>query len=222
MRKILIVLAGGAALGVTACGGSGPAGGGSGGGSAAPVAAAASAAASPSSSAAAASSPAAPSQPGVATPLDPCQLVTSSEASALAGTAFGPGREEKTSSGGRMCVYGYQTTNVFTVEVGQDKSAADARAQWSMQEAKARALLRTKVPAGISVHVQTADVPGLADRAATVYSRNEFAGHSFGISGIYLLKGGTVVAFQDLLLGGAPPSTSALKSQARTTLSRVP
>lgn len=213
MRKILIVLAGGAALGVTACGGSSPAAG-TGGGSAAPVAAAA--------SASAGSSSAAPSQPGAATPLDPCQLVTSSEASALAGTTFGTGREEKTSGGGKVCVYGYQTTNVFTVEVGQDKSAADARAQWSQEESKARSLLKTKVPAGISVHVQTADVPGLADRAATVYSKNQIAGRIFGISGIYLLKGGTVVDFQDLLLGGAPPSTSALESQARTTLSRVP
>jgi Protein of unknown function (DUF3558) len=210
MRKILIVLAGGAALGVTACGGSSPAAG-TGGGSAAPVAAATSAA----------SSAGASSQSGAASPLDPCQLVTSSEASALAGTTFGPGREEKT-GGGKVCVYGYQTTNVFTVEVGQDKSASDARAQWSREESQARSLLKNKVPAGISVHVRTADVDGLADRAATVYSKNQIAGHMFGISGIYLLKGGTVVAFQDLLLGGAPPSTSALESQARTTLSRVP
>ncbi len=210
MRYILIVLAGAAALSVTACGGSSPAGGDTGGGSA------------PSAAAAVASSSAAPSQSGVAASLDPCQLVTGSEASALAGTTFGAGREEKAQGGGRICVYGYQTTNVFTVEVGQDKSASDARAQWSKEESQARSLLQDKVPAGISVHVQTADVPGLADRAATVYSRNEIAGRKFGISGIYLLKGGTVVAFQDLLLGGAPPSTSALESQARTTLSRVP
>jgi hypothetical protein len=214
MRKLLIVLAGAAALGLTACGGSSPAGVGTGGGSS-PSAAAA-------TSAAAASPSAAASDSGVATSLDPCQLVTSSEASALAGTTFGAGRHENTKGGGRICVYGYQTSNVFTVEVGQDKSSSDARAQWSKAEAKARKLLSKKVPAGISVHVQTADVPGLADRAATVYSKNEIAGRKFGISGIYLLKGATVVAFQDLLLGGAPPSTSALQGQARTTLSRVP
>lgn len=210
MRNIMILLAGAAALGVTACGGSGTVGVDTGGGS------------TPSAAATAASSSAAPSQSGVATSLDPCQLVTSSEASALAGTTFGAGREEKTKGGGKICVYGYQTTNVFTIEVGQDKSASDARAQWSKEESNARSLLKHKVPAGISVHVQTADVPGLADRAATVYSKNEIAGRQFGISGIYLLKGGTVVAFQDLLLGSAPPSTSALESQARTTLSRVP
>lgn len=211
MRNTLIVLTGAAVLGVTACGGSSPAGVGTGGGSA-PSAVA---------SAAAAPSAAAPSQSGVTTSLDPCQLVTSSEASALAGTTFAAGREQKTRNG-KICVYGYQTTNVFTIEVGQDKSASDAQAQWSQEESKARSLLKQKVPAGISVHVQTADVPGLADRAATVYSRNEIAGRTFGISGIYLLKGGTVVAFQDLLLGGPPPSTSALESQARTTLSRLP
>jgi hypothetical protein len=107
------------------------------------------------------------------------------------------------------------------VEVGQDQSSSDAQAQWSSAEAQARKLLQRKVPAGITVNVQTADVSGLGDKAATVYSRNSIAGRKFGISGIYLLKGATFVAFQDLLLGGAPPSTSALQAQARTTLSRV-
>jgi len=219
MRNVLIVLAGAAALGVTAlgvtaCSGSGSAGAGTGsGGGSSPSAAAATASA---------SAPAADSSSSsVATSLDPCQLVTSSEASSLAGTSFGTGREEKAKGGGRICVYGYQTTNVFTVEVGQDKSSSDARKQWARTEAKARTLLQHKVPAGISVHVQTADVSGLGDRAATVFSRDDIAGHKFGISGIYLLKGATFVAFQDLLLGGAPPSTSALQAQARTTLSRV-
>jgi Protein of unknown function (DUF3558) len=214
MRKVLIVLAGAAALGVTACSGSGSAGvdTGSGGGGSSPSAAAATASAAPD---------AASSSSSVATSLDPCQLVTSSEASALAGATFGAGREEKTKGGGRICVYGYQTTNVFTVEVGQDKSTSDAQKQWSKNEAKARSLLQRKVPAGFSVHVQTADVSGLGDRAATVYSKDNIAGHKFGISGIYLLKGATFVAFQDLLLGSSPPSTSALQAQARTTLSRV-
>src|SRR6185437_457627 len=112
--------------------------------------------------------------------------------------------------------------NVFTIEVGQDKSSSDARKQWSKTEAQARTLLQKKVPAGITVNVQTADVSGLGDRAATVYSKDDIAGHKFGISGIYLLKGATFVAFQDLLLGDSPPSTSALQAQARTTLSRVP
>ena len=215
MRNVLIVLAGVAALGLTACGGSGSAGGVDAGGGSSPSAA--------SATSAAASSPSASSSPSaVATSLDPCQLVTSSEASALAGTTFGAGQEKTTSGGGKMCVYGSQAKNVFTVEVGQDQSSSDARAQWSSAEAKAKKLLQHKVPAGITVSVQTADVSGLGDKAATVYSRNSIAGHKFGISGIYLLKGATFVAFQDLLLGGAPPSTSALQAQARTTLSRVP
>src|SRR5262245_588217 len=139
MRKVLIVLAGTAALGLTACGGSGSGGVDAGGGSSPSAAAATSAAAS--------SSSATDSQSGVATSLDPCQLVTSSEASALAGTKFGPGRHQNNKGGGKMCVYGYQTTNVFTVEVGQDKSASVARTQWSKAEAQARDVLKHKVPA---------------------------------------------------------------------------
>jgi hypothetical protein len=206
-RNILILLAGAAALGLTACGGSATGG--------APGAG-------PSTTSAASASAASSSQSAAPTSLDPCQLVTSSEASALAGASFGPGREETSRGGGRQCVYGFQTTNVFTVEVGHARSSSVAQAQWAKAKAKARSVLQHKLPAGITVSVQTSNVPGLADRAATVYSNNIIAGRKFGISGIYLLKGATFLAFQDLLLGHKPPSTSALESEARTALARVP
>ena len=48
------------------------------------------------------------------------------------------------------------------------------------------------------------------------------AGQSIALSGIYLLKGVTFLAFQDVLLGHTAPGESAMESEARTALSRVP
>jgi hypothetical protein len=48
------------------------------------------------------------------------------------------------------------------------------------------------------------------------------AGHKIGLSEIYLLKGATFLAFQDLLLGHNPPSSAAMQAEARTALGRVP
>ena len=59
----------------------------------------------------------------------PASWSPSSEASALAGTTFGPGKEEASGTNGKRCVYGSQTTNVFMVIVGQAATTADADAQ---------------------------------------------------------------------------------------------
>jgi Protein of unknown function (DUF3558) len=110
---------------------------------------AAGSAATPSSAPATTAPSSAPaSQSGVATSLDPCQLVTSSEASALAGTTFRTGKEESSGQNGKECVYGSQTTNVFTVEVGQDPNPAAAQADWSKERARAQRLLTKKLPPG--------------------------------------------------------------------------
>ena len=94
-----------------------------------------------------------------ATSLDPCQLVTSPEASALAGTTFGPGKEETSGQNGKRCVYGSRTMNVFTVEVGQDPGASAAQADWSTERARAQRLLTRKLPAGISLSMSPRTSP---------------------------------------------------------------
>ena len=175
-----------------------------------------------SASAAAAPSSAPAGQPGVVTSLDPCQLVTSSEASGLAGTTFGAGKEETNGDHGKECVYGSQTTNVFTVEVGQDPNATAAQADWSKERARAQRLLTNKLPAGISLSVNTKDVSGLGDRAAVAAGSASAAGQTIGFSGIYLLKGATFVGFQSLLLGHAAPGASAMEAEAQKALARVP
>ena len=199
-----------AAMLATACSAAGTAGG-SGSTSPAPA---------PTSASAAASSPAA-SQSGAATSLDPCQLVTSSEASALAGTSYGPGTEE-TSGGGKQCVYGSQTMNVFMVILGQAASPAAAQSQWSQEKSKALAAIQQKVPSGMGMSVHTSAVPGLGDRAETANGSLTVGGQKISFSEIYLLKGATFLAFGDLQLGNRAPSTSAMESEARTALGRVP
>jgi hypothetical protein len=176
------------------------------------------AAAQPAASSAAAPTP---SQSAAATSLDPCQLVTSSEASSLAGTTFGPGQEE-TTNGGKRCVYGGQTTNVFTVEVAQAQDAATAQADWSQEQSQAQGLAEQKLPPGVNVSLNTQNVSGLGDRAATASGTASVSGQTIGVSGIYLLKGATFLAFQDLLLGHNPPSSAAMQAEARTALGRVP
>lgn len=156
----------------------------------------------------------------VATNIDPCQLVTAAEASVLAGTTYSSGMEQ-TSGNGKECIYGYQTTNVFTVEVVQADSAATAQAAWADAKAKADAGLKQQLPAGVTVNVNTGGVPGLGDQAATVYVSTSLGGQQVGLSGVYVLKGATFFAFQDLLVGHAPPTLAAMEAQATTDLGRI-
>ena len=114
------------------------------------------------------------------------------------------------------------TGHVFTVEAGQDPSPAAAQADWSKERARAQRLLTKKLPAGISLSLNTQDVSGLGDRAAVATGSASAAGQVIGFSGIYLLKGATFVGFQSLLLGHAAPSASAMEAQAQKTLARVP
>jgi hypothetical protein len=125
-------------------------------------------------------------------------------------------------NGGKRCIYGSQTTNVFTVEVAQAQDSATAQADWSKEQTQAQNLVEQKLPPGVNVSLNTQNVTGLGDRAATAYSTASMAGQKIGISGIYLLKGATFLAFQDLLLGHKPPSSAALQAEARTALGRVP
>jgi hypothetical protein len=164
---------------------------------------------------------AAPSQSAAAISLDPCQLVTSSEASSLAGTTYGSGQEE-TGNGRKRCVYGSGTTNVFTVGVAQAQDSATAQADWTQDQSEAQAAVEQKLPSGVKVTLDTQNVTGLADRAATATGSTSIDRRAVGFSGIYLLKGATFLAFQDVQLGNAAPTASAMQTEAATALARVP
>jgi hypothetical protein len=187
---------------------------------ASPAAATSTAATSAPASTAAASSPSA-SGSGAPTTLDPCQVVTAAEASALAGVTFGAGKEEPSGTDGKRCVYGAQTTTIFSVIVGQAASASDADAMWSTEESAAQAAIEKQAPAGMSITEHTQDVSGLADRAAVATGSASGAGVTLGASAIYLLKGATFVSYSDIAVGHPVATAAALEAEAPKALARV-
>jgi len=154
-------------------------------------------------------------------PVDPCQLVTASEASALAGANFDTGTY---SDNGSTCIYGAQTVNVFMITAAQATDADTAQADWAQDEAKVQSVSGSSVPAGITVNFNVNDVNDLAgaDRAATGQMSLAGQGHAISGSAFYLLKGATFVGFSDLQVGTGAPSSDAMESQAATVLSRLP
>ena len=184
---------------------------------AATASAASSAATSPAASPSAASS-----QSAVATQLNPCQIVPAAEASAVAGTTFGAGQEEPSGTDGKRCVYGSQTTNVFSVIVGQADTAADAQADYSQEEAAAQAAITKQVPSGVKFKEQTQDVTGLADRATVATGSVSMGAESIGASAIYLLKGNVFLSFSDVVVGSSAPTASSLEAEASKALARLP
>jgi hypothetical protein len=162
-------------------------------------------------------------QTGVPTSLDPCQLVTASEASALAGASFGAGTEGTTSGGAKTCVYGGQTLNVFQVLVAQAPDAATAQSQWTEFQAQAEDALKAGTPTGVTVNLNVTDVTlAGADKAADATASATISGTTISISAIYVLKGATFFSISDLVVGKTAPSSSALEAQALTTLGRIP
>lgn len=148
---------------------------------------------------------------------DPCQLVTQQEASQLAGATFGPGKEQTNSDGGRFCVYGAQTTNVFTIGLVVAPDAATAQAGWSAAESQAQSQLQQQ---GANISVTDATLAG-ADKTVTGTGSETLGGKTLNISAIYVLKGKTFFTFADLVLGKPAPTIAQMEAQAQTSLTRV-
>lgn len=164
------------------------------------------------------------------TALDPCQLVTASEASTLAGATYSTGTEQTntdTAGGGtsRMCIYGGTTTNVFEVLVAQASSASAAQADWAAQESKVQSGLSSgasNLPPGTNFqfNINDTSVSG-ADKAAAGTISATISGQTLAGSAVYVLKGATFVAITDITVGHAAPTVAAMEGQAGTTLGRV-
>lgn len=151
---------------------------------------------------------------GTQNTFDPCQLVTQSEASAMAHASFGPGKEE----GNKIrheCVYGAQTTNVLSVIVLTGASSGDAQAEWNQLLAEAQSA------AGQSANLLTLTPdPGLTDRGEWV----ELDLSQIGVDarGLAFLKGSVGVYLIDLVRGAAAPSRDDFTTEAQTVLTRLP
>jgi hypothetical protein len=154
------------------------------------------------------------------TDLDPCQLVTQDEASTIAGATFGAGEEQKTAGGGKICVYGSETTNVFTVEVAQAEPAL-ASAEWTQELAETEATIESRLPPGVHVNFDASNAAGIGDEAAVLTGSETLVGKPINFSGIYVLSGGTFFLIGDLVLGKASPPVSAMEDQARKVLTRI-
>jgi hypothetical protein len=159
----------------------------------------------------------APQSAAAPTSLDPCQLVTSQEASSLAGTSYGAGREETTPGGGKICIYGYQTTNVFTVEVAQAPDVATAQAAKAQFLADLQSKLQQVANEGLNV----TQLPNFADGAVFAQANISLGGQTISGSSIGVLKGTIFFGFSDLVVGHGAPSSSAMQSQAQTVLGRL-
>ena len=155
-------------------------------------------------------------QTAAATAPDPCQMVTSVEASALAGTALGPGKK---SNGGSDCTYS-STKGLVSVQTARGTSAAEAQAYWAQEEAQVPKRLQQATNAPGLV-VRFTPVSGFGDRAALASENASFQGMTFSVRGMYLLKGATFTGFEVMALNRPAPSTAAIEAQAKTVLGRM-
>lgn len=165
-----------------------------------------------------------PTGSAVATTLDPCQLVTSAEASKLAGASFGKGRKETVGSGGNdhTCTYGYQTANVFIVQVVKADSAKTATSNFDSYRQEANGDLARAGQAQAKIDFKLSDLANLGDRATTGTLQETYAGVTISGAAIYVVKGPYFFTFSDLRRGNTLPSIAAFKTQAQVVISRLP
>jgi len=192
--------------------------------SAAPSAAAASEAAASTAPSVAPSSAAPSTEPSAAasadngptaapTPINPCDLVTQAEASALAGVSVGAGKLTS-SNNTKQCTYGATGTDVTVFLVQAPNQAA-------LDAGKAEALASLQKAA--SNGMQASQLSGIGDDAALLtLKRSATAGLTLNVIGIYVVKGLTFFAITDLAINHAVASEASIKAQATTTVGRLP
>ena len=166
---------------------------------------------------------ASPSAAGTPPAVDPCQLVTQTEASQLAGTTYSSSKEDTTSNG-KICWYGAQTLNVFEVFVVTASSAAVAQSQWDQEKNQVTSELQKEAATpGVTLNVNVSDTSMTgADRAASGTFNGTISGHTFAGTAVYFLKGANFVGIVDLVVDNTPPTVAAMEAQGQTTLGRLP
>ena len=150
------------------------------------------------------------------TQFDPCQLITSQEASTLVGATFGDGEEQTYDGGGQSCTYGANTTNVFYVYVAQTADVASAEAAQQQFVDDLQANLQKLVSGGFTF-TPVANFADAAIAATLNLSAIQVNGAAFGFR-----KGTIFFGFSDLVQGKPAPSSAAMQAEATTVLGRLP
>jgi hypothetical protein len=143
---------------------------------------------------------------------DPCVLLPASEASALTGVNYGPGRSDVV-NGLKRCTYGYQTTDVFQIGIAQAPDQATAQAD----SAQAQAEIQRAATNGVNV----TQLQGVGDAAAEIQGSATLNGATFSAVGIYVLKGTVYFGISDIEVNHTAPSGAALQAEAMAVLGRL-
>ena len=159
----------------------------------------------------------------VATDIDPCQLITADEASQLTGVKFGAGKESVSDKNVKSCNYAGAGANLFTVEVAVAPDEATAKAA----EDDARATLQEQSQKSANIGLKVTELPGFAPDIASGIDAAMLEGGAtspiqFGARAMFVLKGTIFFGFDDVAVGGQPPSADAMQNQARTVLGKLP
>ena len=150
------------------------------------------------------------------TDIDPCQLITSDDASTLVGVNFGAGKATNTENNVKMCSYSGPGPNIFTVEVAVAPDVATAQAA----EADAKAELSSRGrEAGCHPAAELRGQHGRGDPAGLGQRRRHLARRPRADAP----QGHHVRRVQRHLRRWCqPPSEQAFKDQGNAVLAKLP
>ena len=156
----------------------------------------------------------------VATDIDPCQLITSADASSWVGVTFGAGKESDNENNVRSCTYAAPGPNLFIVAVAIAPDADTAKAAEAAEEADLQSQANQLGTLAIK------KIPNFADNtdAAILQGSMSAGGQKIGARAMYVLRGTTFFAFSDIAInnGGTPPTEQAFKDKANELLAKLP
>jgi hypothetical protein len=165
----------------------------------------------------------APSEPAlpsaVATDIDPCQLITSADASSWVGVKFGAGKETTNENNIRSCTYAAPGPNIFFVAVGIAPDVDTAKAAEAAEEADLQS------QANELGNMAIEKIPNFADNtdAAIMQGSVSAGGQKLGARAMYVLRGTTFFTFSDIAINnGTPPTEQAFKDKANELLAKLP
>jgi len=153
----------------------------------------------------------------VPTSVDPCQLVTAQEASALTGANFSEGQASIDANNVKSCSYGQEGVDLTVLA-----SRAPDEATAKKNEDDAKAELERNAP-GLPYKLE--ELPGFAPGADAAMVSGSMASGGLSYSGIaiYVLKGTDFFAITDIAtLSGQAPTSAQMQDLAKVALGRLP